>query len=79
MNGKFTGRKVPGCANPLGCTSHPHCERCLKIVKPGREVWLELNSHSGRWFGGEGHVPESQSQGTFLFGADCAKLAVQNA
>ena len=51
-----------------------YCERCGVEIKPGREVWLELNSVTGTWHTPEdAQVPPEQSQGCFPFGADCAR------
>lgn len=49
-----------------------HCERCGEALKEGRIVWLELNSHTGRYAKADS-VPPEQSQGHFPFGATCAR------
>jgi hypothetical protein len=47
------------------------CERCGEILKPGREVWLELSQTDGKYYKElpGGHT----SQGAFSFGSACAK------
>jgi len=52
------------------------CEKCGAVLLPGREVWLELDSTTGKWWP-EGAVPDERSQGCFAFGADCARKAVK--
>lgn len=53
---------------------HPiYCERCEEQLKPGREVWLELNTRTGLYHA-EGDFPaDGLSQGWFTFGSACAK------
>lgn len=48
------------------------CNRCHKPVESVKAVWLELNSHTGR-YEENGTVPEDESQGSFAFGPDCAE------
>jgi hypothetical protein len=50
------------------------CERCQEILKPGNEVWLELDQRTNTYTDLE--VPQEHSQGGFPFGADCAKRAI---
>lgn len=47
------------------------CNSCGREIKPGREVWLELNTETGEYT--DQPVPEEHSQGAFVFGTDCAK------
>jgi len=49
------------------------CQKCREILKPNREVWLELNTKTFTYT--DSGVPESLSQGWFSFGADCARKA----
>lgn len=46
------------------------CYRCNEILKPGREVWLELDTRTGRFT--MDPIEEEHSQGFFAFGAVCA-------
>lgn len=50
-----------------------HCMKCAKKLRPEATVWLELDQRTGAYhdFGG---VPESDSQGAFEFGPDCAEI-----
>lgn len=50
-----------------------HCIKCKKPLDPDTMVVLELDQRTGFYhdFGG---IPEEHSQGTFEFGANCAKL-----
>lgn len=55
-----------------------YCQRCGERIKPGREVWLEMNSRTGTYHRTEDEVPASESQGWFPFGAACAKSVIAN-
>jgi hypothetical protein len=55
------------------------CERCGESLAPGKEVWLELNTYTGRYHDPDKDpVPESESQGGFTFGPACAKAVLKN-
>ncbi len=49
------------------------CERCGQQLLPGREVWLELSTVTGRYYKPGNIRPESNSQGVFSFGTTCAR------
>lgn len=51
------------------------CERCSEELRPGREVWLELDQRTNTYTD-DGTVPESHSQGGFPFGKACSKRAL---
>lgn len=53
------------------------CQRCQKWLRPGTEVWLELDWQTGLWYAA-GEVSDEQSQGCFPFGAACARAALKN-
>lgn len=51
-----------------------HCARCGRELEPGRLVWLELSTKTGRYTDPDRvRIPEDESQGLFPFGKDCAK------
>lgn len=47
------------------------CERCGDKLKPGKEVWLELDTRTNTFTDEE--VPTEHSQGGFTFGKACAR------
>lgn len=49
------------------------CSCCGKTLRPMRRVWLELDHRIDCYHDYELGVPESQSQGWFAFGPDCAR------
>lgn len=53
-----------------------HCERCGDRLDNEKSVWLELNSHTGR-YAEAGTVPEAESQGCFAFGSACARAVLK--
>src|SRR5690606_8452208 len=82
----FSGdnRKDGICRSCASGWTHPEnyqlppeeCTRCSEELKPGKAVWLELNSHTGE-YSKPGTVPPEQSQGVFPFGAACARKALR--
>lgn len=47
------------------------CIHCGKKLDPAKAVWLTLDTERNVYTSGE--VPEAHSQGSFEFGAACAK------
>lgn len=54
---------------------YDRCERCGDRLNEDRKVWLELNSHTGR-YAECGTVPTAESQGCFPFGSACARAVL---
>jgi hypothetical protein len=54
-----------------------YCTECGQDLDSSKAVWLELNSHTGRWSRSDGECPASESQGWFIFGAACAKKVLR--
>lgn len=53
------------------------CHRCHQpLADPMQAKWLELNSSTGEWVRPHDRIPEEDSQGSFPFGADCAKVVL---
>lgn len=50
------------------------CERCGRQLYKTSTVWLEFSNTDGNWYKNlpKGH----ESQGSFPFGRDCAKLQI---
>jgi hypothetical protein len=48
------------------------CERCHRPVDKNKAVWLELDTNTGL-YRLPGQIKESNSQGCFAFGPDCAE------
>jgi hypothetical protein len=55
-----------------------NCEHCERKLNPKTMVWLELNNVTNTWHGEGDEVPEDESQGSFTFGASCAKTIIAN-
>jgi hypothetical protein len=57
-------------------TQQIRCERCGEVLKPDKVVWLEHSNTNGKYYRKlpPGHI----SQGSFAFGATCAKKEVSN-
>jgi hypothetical protein len=53
------------------------CERCGQKLHPSKAVWLE-RSWRTNLYSKPGTVPESESQGGFAFGPDCARMVLIN-
>ena len=53
------------------------CERCGIQLLPGREVWLELSTITGR-YDKPGNIHPERSQGLFPFGRVCAAKEVKS-
>lgn len=54
------------------------CDCCGRAIKPGRTVWLELDTRIGGYHDYE-NVPEPMSQGWFPFGPACAARLLREA
>lgn len=55
------------------------CERCNEKLKPGTEVYLELNNKTGLYSDPDKvNLGEDESQGGFPFGKACAKRVLAN-
>lgn len=57
-------------------TEEDTCIRCAKRLDHSNSVWLELNCRTGLYC--VGGVPEADSQGSFEFGAACARAILMN-
>jgi hypothetical protein len=59
-------------------TMEHRCERCGEQLNPKTAVYLELSTKTGRYtdLDQSGMLPESESQGCFPFGRDCAVKAI---
>ena len=55
------------------------CGCCGKTLNPMRRVWLELDQRIDCYHDYEFGVPESESQGWFAFGPDCAAKRLREA
>lgn len=53
------------------------CLRCGKALGRQKSVWLELNCTTGLYCE-EGTIPRNDSQGSFEFGAACARAILKN-
>ena len=53
------------------------CTKCDRKLDEDKIVYLELNNFHGTYHKA-GTVPNSESQGAFPFGADCAKKVVKS-
>jgi hypothetical protein len=53
-------------------TKQDKCLECGKWIKSGREVMMELDTNTGKYYR-DGIPANGLSQGWFQFGADCAR------
>lgn len=54
-----------------------YCTKCQQALAPGKEVWLSLDSATGRYTANHDSIPANRNQGIFPFGPDCAKKVTQ--
>lgn len=59
---------------------HPvRCHRCEQPLKPENEVWLELHMRTGVYSDPKKvAIAPDDSQGLFVFGAQCARVLLAN-
>jgi len=59
--------------------SPDRCQRCNEQLMPDNIVWLELNNKTNLYSDpAKVHIAEEDSQGSFTFGATCAKHVLKN-